>query len=382
MQPGHLERRIGSYGTSGEEPLLIVVGAVHGNEPAGVRAARAVLDQLQFLNLELRGRYVALIGNLRALAERRRFMRQDLNRIWSDRQVEALEARPESEDGPDQAQQRELLREIRAELEGARGRVILLDLHSTSADGSPFAIIGDTLANRRVAFEFGVPTILGLEENVSGTLLEHFGERGHTAVCFEGGQHDHSLTWLHHVAAIWTTLVSSGMLHAQDVPEWKEHRDLLARAGAGLPRVVEVLHRHAVLEQDDFRMHPGYQNFQPVEKDEVLAHADPGNRAIRSPRDGLILMPRYQAEGSDGFFVARAVRPAWLRVSAWLRRLHLESLLVLLPGVRYGPDRGRNLEVDRRVARWFSLQVFHLLGYRKLEELGPHLLVSRRVEKP
>jgi hypothetical protein len=36
--------------------------------------------------------------------------------------------------------------------------------------------------------------------------------------------------------------------------------------------------------------------------------------------------------------------------------------------------------VDRRVARWFTDEVFHLLGYRKCVDAGGRLLFTRRIE--
>ena len=38
------------------------------------------------------------------------------------------------------------------------------------------------------------------------------------------------------------------------------------------------------------------------------------------------------------------------------------------------------LIVDRHVARWFTVEIFHLLGYRKERSRGDQLLFSRRVE--
>jgi len=32
------------------------------------------------------------------------------------------------------------------------------------------------------------------------------------------------------------------------------------------------------------------------------------------------------------------------------------------------------------VARWFALEVFHLLGYRKRRQMGDVLVVARRLE--
>ena len=55
----------------------------------------------------------------------------------------------------------------------SRAPVQLLDMHSFSADGSPFVILGDTLRNRRLAFPLRTPIVLGLEETIEGTLLSY-----------------------------------------------------------------------------------------------------------------------------------------------------------------------------------------------------------------
>jgi succinylglutamate desuccinylase len=52
---------------------------------------------------------------------------------------------------------------------------------------------------------------------------------------------------------------------------------------------------------DDFRMRPGYQNFQPVKKGEWLANDQDGKIVARC--DGYILMPLYQSQGDDGFLI-------------------------------------------------------------------------------
>src|SRR6185503_1519338 len=99
---------------------------------------------------------------------------------------------------------------------GAWDRIVLLDLHSTSAGGAPFTIISDTLQNRPLAFALPVPVLLGLEERIQGTLLSLFADRGHVAMCLEGGQNDLPSPADHHVAAVWHTLVSAGLVRAED----------------------------------------------------------------------------------------------------------------------------------------------------------------------
>jgi hypothetical protein len=34
--------------------------------------------------------------------------------------------------------------------------------------------------------------------------------------------------------------------------------------------------------------------------------------------------------------------------------------------------------VNKGVARWYALQLFHLLGYRRHEDAGPRLVLGRR----
>src|SRR5262245_17295394 len=64
-------------------PTLVFVGGMHGNEPAGVRAAARVLAGLETAAVPLSGEVVALAGNLGALAAGRRYLGRDLNRMWS-----------------------------------------------------------------------------------------------------------------------------------------------------------------------------------------------------------------------------------------------------------------------------------------------------------
>jgi succinylglutamate desuccinylase len=108
--------------------------------------------------------------------------------------------------------------------------------------------------------------------------------------------------------------------------------------------VLEVCHRHVVTPEDDFEMLPGLKSFEPVLRGQTVASDRRGE--IRAPKDGLMLMPRYQGQGEDGFFMARPVAPFWLGLSGWLRRAHAHRLLPILPGV------SRHLARSR--ARWRS----------------------------
>lgn len=381
-----LPRVLGVQPARGEArgTLLLVVGGVHGNEPAGVRAIRSVLAEIERRQLPVRGRVVGLVGNARALAQGQRFLTSDLNRLWTEERLQALRSAGKPVRDPEALEQAALLAAFEEHMDGPWERVVLLDLHSTSAGGAPFTIISDTLQNRPFAFALPVPVLLGLEERIEGTLLAWFAELGHVALCLEGGQNELFSTVEHHIAALWLTLVSTGLLAPADVPDLEAQRGRLTNSARSLPPVVELRYRYAIAPGAEFEMRPGYQNFQPVRRGEALARVDPGTgaREVQSPLGGLVLMPRYQALGDDGFFLGRRVRPIWLRLSGWLRRAGLGWFPRLLPGVH--PDRARpgELVVDRRIARWFTAEILHLFGYRWRSREGRSVRFVRRRDAP
>ncbi|NOT53631.1 MAG: aspartoacylase [Deltaproteobacteria bacterium] len=375
--PRTLPRVLGTYGGRSEGPLVLCLGGIHGNEPAGVVAAQRVLAVLGSQQPPFRGELLALVGNRAALLRRCRYLEQDLNRVWFADRIAALQqGTGDTPLGPEDTEQRELLQEIEAALARRRGPVIFLDLHTTSAAGTPFTVIADTLLNRRLALSLPAPVILGLEEHLEGTTLNYMNDRGYMAVGFEGGQNESPAAVDHHELAIWMMLVTTGCLQREAIPRLEELRQRVSEQTKGVPPILDIRYRHAVQAEDQFVMEPGFTNFQPVARGQLLARDRRGD--IRAAENGYVLMPLYQSQGTDGFFLVREVKPFWLTVSAWLRRLRLETLLPWLPGIRRHPERTDTLIVDRRVARWFVIELFHLLGYRRQRAEGEKLMVSRR----
>jgi len=368
-------RVIGRYRGRLAGPTMIAMAGIHGNEPSGVVACQRLLERLERERLPLRGELVALTGNLPALRRDVRFVARDLNRAWSEDNVAAVLAGQgpgANEDG----EQREVHAALLDAVLTARGEVCFIDLHTSSADGPPFVTIGDTLRNRRLAMRVPLPVILGLEEQVDGALLEYMNNRGHVTMGIEAGRHDRGDSVDHHEAALWLALIACGMLEAERVPERERLAGRLREASRGIPRIVEVRHRHPVRPGDGFRMEPGFSNFAPVRRGQLLAHDVRG--PIRAPETGLVLLPLYQGQGDDGFFIAREVRPFWLALSALLRRTRLDPWLRLLPGVRRHPIAEGSLLVNTRVARLYPMEIFHLFGYRKKRTEGTWLTVTRR----
>lgn len=359
-------------------PTVVLFAGLHGNEPAGIMAVERVLAALLPLRDRMQGDVLCLAGNLPALADNRRFLWHDLNRLWTRDNVQrardhSIALAPE---WTEMHEQRALLQWIDPILQQPSGPLYFIDLHTTSGPSIPFIALNDQLANRYFARQFPVPAVLGLEEHLEGPMLSYLNETGHVSIAFEAGQHTSENSTDLHVAFIWMALVTAGVLTEGDVPGHAEHRARLAAASRQTEAIYEVIYRHGVSPQDQFLMKPGFENFARVHKGDLLAHDRSG--ALTADRRCRIFMPLYQPSGSDGYFLVRRI-PRWaLWASAVLRKINLERILVLLPGVAHSTEHPDTLVVDRRIARFLATELFHLLGYRRKKAEGDKLLFSRR----
>jgi len=368
------ERIIGRLSAPTPGPLLLVVGSIHGNEPAGAAALEAVVSKLSRENTLERGDFVAVLGNVEALDAGVRYVDDDLNRHWSREALERLQDAASLSRSEDR-ERLALFEELQKGFAFARGEVALLDLHTTSGEGKPFAVFADTLRSRGFARRFPVPAILGLEENLEGTLADYVGLLGHTAVAFEGGQHQDPASVRNLEAIVWLALAELGMVDSEAAGIAAE-RERLRRSTEGVPKILEVTYRHAIVPEDRFRMRPGLRSFERVARGQVIA--DDAEGIVSVPADGFLLMPLYQKLGNDGFFLARRVWGFWLAVSAVLRHLRVGRIVHWLPGVWRVPGEPHAVFVNRHVARWYALPILHLLGFRRRGEDGDRFTVERR----
>lgn len=365
-----LGRRIDGAGG----PRLICLAGLHGNEPAGVAAIGRVFAALEGAQTPLEGGLVGLAGNLGALAAGRRFLDRDLNRLWHRDTLAAV--RGGATRFAEDAELAAIDAEITALINEAPGRVFFLDLHTTSGSGPAFAVLDDSLPNRRFALALPVPLVLGLEEELVGTLVFHLTSLGVTSVAFEGGQHEDPASVDRCEAAIWIALEAAGILPRELEDRAEEARRLLRENRGASPHLVEVLYRHRIAPLDAFRMEPGFASFDEVGDGQALGVDRRG--VVVSPLAGRLLMPLYQAQGEDGFFVVTPVPRFWFELSALLRRWRVGRWLHLLPGVRRHPDEPGAFVVNRAIARWLVRDLFHLLGFKLLREDGRRFVFTRR----
>jgi predicted deacylase len=304
----HTPRLVGSAGEARGGPLLIATAAIHGNEPAGVHALRRVFAALEELRPRLLGRFVGLIGNRGALLAGQRYLESDMNRLWSRRKLAELAAGDPAADTAEQKEQRQLLSAIDAELAEPHGEVVHIDLHSTSGDSPPFLVQNGDARSLALGRAIGVPLLHGLLRNIDGTTLDLGLAKGFTSVVLEGGQNEAETTVEHHEAGLWLLLAELGVVSAEPrlELELERQRARIARSTSGIPPAVEICLRYAIEPQEHFTMLPGFKSFEHVIQGQLLALGGPsGRREIRSPMGGLLIMPRYQGQGADGFFLAR-----------------------------------------------------------------------------
>ena len=305
------QRVIGRFQGQERGPLLIAIGGMHGNEPAGVLAIERLIQMLEYeqtanVNFNYRGRFVGLVGNVGALAEQKRFIKTDLNRWLNAERIAALRDRIDLTAEDEEAVA--LATAVENEVEAYEpDHVVVIDLHTTTADGGFFSIVNDSPTSRAIALDLHAPVILGMLEGLADTSLHFFttAQLGvpTTSLVFESGQHNDPLSVDRAIAALVHAMRSIGAVHPRDVEG--HHNEILEESARGLPHLVRFAYAHAIAPEDQFVMKPGYRNFMPVQAGEAVAKDIYGE--ITSPIDGLILMPLYQKQGDDGFFVVEEI---------------------------------------------------------------------------
>ncbi|MEY4928053.1 MAG: succinylglutamate desuccinylase/aspartoacylase family protein [Bacteroidota bacterium] len=308
-------RIIGSYEGEKQGALLIVTTTLHGNEPAGSLAVNTVLRLLKEekgknAGFIFTGKIVGLIGNLAAQSKNKRYIDTDMNRLWRSERIKAIENETDERKLlAEEREVRELLNAIRGEIASYQPTVLyILDLHTTTAEGGIFTIVPDgNKASLAIGLTLFAPVITGFSELLKGTLTNYFNGDFEGIECtpltFESGQHHAEKSVTNAVSAIINTLRTIRCVNAADVED--KHDTLLRAHAASLPRQARLLYRHPVEPVDRFVMRPGYQNFQRVTAKEILAEDRKG--VIRAQKDSLIIMPLYQAQGNDGFFLIEEV---------------------------------------------------------------------------
>lgn len=317
MSNAHLEHSLRVHQFHGLQPgpRLIVLGAVHGNEVAGIRAIERLIGELESGALRILRGSLTLVPITNPLAHR-------LGTRTGDRNLNR-NLRPTA---------------VPQDFEDRIGNVLcpllaahdaLLDLHSFNSQGEAFALIGPDnntgplepfahaadearlarhLGPVRIvegwmsAYDRGVARRRERSRQAGVTLdtdasygvgtTEYMRSQGGWAVTLECGQHaDPNAPAVGH-RAIRQTIALLGLADIAVEPPPASHEVL---------RLVEVTDR---LHPED-RFVREWVSFDPVWKDEPIGVRHDGT-LVRSPGDGRIVFPNVKAEpGFEWFYFAQ-----------------------------------------------------------------------------
>lgn len=300
-----MDRILGKIEGEMPGPLIICLAGVHGNEQVGIHAFRNVYSAIRDHKIKFRGKLLGIVGNIKAIHENKRYIDVDLNRVWSGDYITDLLT---GERVPTYSEDFELLdiyRTIERESSGSYSLRVIADLHSTSSDQGNFVVVPEEVSNHAVIKALKLPVVVDIDKYLKGTLLSFYNNEGYISFAFEGGMIGTESVYQLHTSGLWEILDKAGCITHHDHEAEDHYANHLHGISRTLPEKVKVLHREPIQPGDGFRMLPGFHNFMPVKKGQVLAVNHSGK--IHAPVNGLIFMPLYQSEGSDGFFVVKPI---------------------------------------------------------------------------
>lgn len=301
-------RIIGEYNGRSSGSLIIITAAMHGNEGAGVKALDMVFKMLEMegkqnSDFKFDGKIIGLIGNMQAYQQGKRYISKDINRMWTPDNIKSILSKPAEALKNESKEIYELLNIIHDQIKKANpSKIYLLDIHTTSSDGI-FCIEGGEEESREIALQIQAPLVTGLMQGLSGTTLHYFDCKYQgipsVTLAFEGGHHDDPLSVNRCMAAVFQFLRATKVINPQAMIGTYDY--ILNFNNLDMPEIVQVKYRHHVEDATEWKMIPGFKNFDTIYEGQVLATYE-GNE-VDAPMSGYILMPLYQSQGHDGFFV-------------------------------------------------------------------------------
>lgn len=307
------DRVIGRYGGDHSGPLLLVIAGIHGNEKAGVLALQKIFHLLRAgkqnnPEFVFQGTIVGVAGNLQALIKGVRYIERDMNRFLLRPYIDQLRYMPSEYLNNEDLEILELVQTVDTIIQEFQPEeMFVLDLHTTTAHDGVFCLVTNDKKSIEMGANLKVPIIKGFMDGLPGTTMDYFTESNTglptTGVVFESGQHEESESIDNAVAATINCMRSIGCVDPSDVEN--KHDERLEAFSSILHHKFRLIYVHSITDDDCFLMRKGYNNYSPVKKGDWLGTDRYG--AVLANCDGLLLMPLYQKQGSDGFFIIEPV---------------------------------------------------------------------------
>ncbi len=268
---------------------LVIVGGVHGNEPAGIRAITMIKNLLRSGEWQIDGNVYGLHGNPLALEKSIRFTEENLNRAFG---------RAENPNSYEAKRSSDITRWFDS-LAEEYSEMYLIDLHSVSLGDTRIAIynVENPKAENWAKEISPIPSRLAERESVlPGSLMGAFEKVGGTAIAIECGNHsseEGATVALEHVENALSVL---GMLKKSSISfKGKVQYE-------GSPRTYTLT--SAIKPHKGFVWDMAVASELFVPKDTQYAHDDLGVHV--APEDSYVIMPSKipQPEDFDAGFLA------------------------------------------------------------------------------
>ncbi|MEO1020929.1 MAG: succinylglutamate desuccinylase/aspartoacylase family protein [Bacteroidota bacterium] len=303
------DRIIGEIKGSEQGPIVIALTGMHGNEPSGIEALSYIFNKFSKLDHQFNGYLIGLKANLAALDQKCRFIDEDMNRIWFTSIIDKIKRAPEDYLTSSERRETKVILNIiepLMTLAQETGRLLIFaDLHTFSAEEGMFTVSVRDEKNIDLLSQLHVPLIFGIERALHGTALKYMQNMGAIAFALESGKHFSKAAEDNAKAGLILLLTAAGCIHASDIPDFARYYDYMLEQNAQLPHKVEFVYRHIIEKDEEFVMRPGFKNFDKVSKGDWLANDCCGK--IHAQNDGYILMPLYQEQGNEGFFIVKPI---------------------------------------------------------------------------
>ena len=262
-------------------PKITFIGGTHGDELVGVEVIKKLENYLT--DKKVRGEINLLIANPLAVKEGKRFIDQDLNRLFSIDLIDNLKEKKNLN------YEQERVTQIAPLLQN---QDFVFDIHSTIKKGKSFVLIFDLEKQLDLA-RFFKPDFLVSTEKIFGrkrgrseifTIDRYVAYHGGTALTIETGWKDD----LGKVDQVFNSCLAA--LSHLGVIDFDHDANKGSISQAPLIEIYE----EKIIEREDFSWTKNYQNFSHLKKGETMAHA--GGKPITASRDSLIIFPKAKPD--------------------------------------------------------------------------------------
>ncbi|MCA9802498.1 MAG: succinylglutamate desuccinylase/aspartoacylase family protein [Cyanobacteria bacterium HKST-UBA02] len=274
-----------------------VFGSVHGNEYCGSRALERILQNLRHGKIRIRaGNFTCVpIANPLAFEQKKRFVIHNLNRAFYRR-----------EDNEITCQEHRYANVLAPLLEKQGG--YFLDLHSYTAQGNAFAILGGEMSDKFKAFakSLGVSRLIyGWGEVVRDDKTHEDARMGQGTVNYarlpENGMYSITLECGHHHNPDAADIGYQATLNVLKMLDIADIDEELFEPGIMGGEQYSIKLKYVQFKTKDGEFSRDWINMDSIREGETIATYSDGEE-LTAPQDGFIVLPNMNATINDEWF--------------------------------------------------------------------------------